>query len=224
MPGTGGFTGCEILNAKHSESQANWDKLITLVFPQDIPEPDSHPHLSDSTCTLQTASKGKKEARFKWGPVQRPLLAACLGPPSPHGLQAGGNGHEDVLAQGPWARKVTSEQVLGSPHPQHQAGSPLRGRVPASAHSPSLGLLSLLSRANVILSQFIQELGKTWSAFSLESAGPPGLTVLGRSGYREKSSRQAKVSPLCPSPPPSRPLPGPQDPLRHPLPLKKAVT
>lgn len=160
------------MNAKHSESQANWDKLITLIFPQDILEPDSHPHLSDSTCTLQIASKGKKEARFKWGPVQRPLLATYPGPPSPHGLQAGGNGHEDVLAQGP--RKVTSEQVLGLPHLQHQAGSPLRGRVLASAHSPSWGLLSLLSRANVILSQFIQELGKTWSAFSLVSAGPPG--------------------------------------------------
>lgn len=68
----------------------------------------------------------------------KPLLAACDGPHSSRGRQAGKNGHAEELevAQGPGRR------------PQSRCWAHLRGRLFASAHCPSM---ASLSRTEVML-------------------------------------------------------------------------
>lgn len=136
------------------KSQASQDKLVHSSLPRKC----SGTRLTPTSLRLHTHSPKQlpKEERTQvqvgsYPKAEKPLLDACPGPPSPQGLQAGGNGHKEGLAQGPQTREVTSEQVLGSPHPQSQPESLPRGKVPASAHSPSWSLLSPLSQAEMML-------------------------------------------------------------------------
>lgn len=120
----------------------------------------------DSTPTLPSSLQRKERSCVQVGSCPKagkPLLAACLDPPSPQGLQAVGNGHEEGLAWGLQAREVTSEQVLGSPHPQSQAESLPRGTLPTSAHSLSPGLPQQ-GRGDAFPSS-----GRNWGASGLPS-------------------------------------------------------
>lgn len=136
------------------KSQANQDKLVHPSIPLKTSWNQIHTHVCRTPHPpSQAASKGRKNPDpsgipSKDGEAPPRCLSWSSQPPRPPSWRKwtqGGAGPRPTVQGGDLRAGV------GSPHPQSQPEAPPRGTAPASAYSPSWGLLSPLSQAEMML-------------------------------------------------------------------------
>lgn len=180
------------------KTRANWDKLVTPVFPRKCHGTRCTPTSVRLHTPSQAASKGKRNARSKRILSKgREAPSGCLSP-RPAGWWKwihGGAGSRPVGQEGDLRAGASSPHSQSQPKsPSHRQGArflPPPTPLPVASSGLSAG-------PRRCFSPFNPRLGRTQSHFFLMLAGRPFW-------YRGEESHPDRMSP--PSPPPPSPWP-----------------